>query len=77
MDTKIVIFGCGKLGHEAIDVLGSENIECFCDNNPALAGTEKYGKKVIHFNDLKEMQDDVAVIICANIRYGNSYARAE
>ncbi len=77
MNKKIVIFGCGKLGHEAIDVLGSENIECFCDNNLALAGTEKYGKKVISFDELQERYNDAAVMICANIRFGNSYAMAE
>lgn len=32
---------------------------------------------MISFDELKEMYDDVAVIICANIRYGNSYAIAE
>lgn len=77
MDKRIIIFGCGKLGHEAIDVLGSENIECFCDNNPILAGMEKYGKRVIAFEELKGKYSDAAVIICANIRFGNAYAMAE
>ncbi len=76
MNKRVVIFGCGKLGHEAIDVLGSENIECFCDNNPALAGTVKYGKKVISFQELRKNYGDAAVIICANVRFGNAYAMA-
>lgn len=47
MDTKMVIFECGKLGHEAFNVLSGENVECFCDNSPTLIGTEQYGKSVI------------------------------
>lgn len=74
---NIVIFGCGKLGHEAIDVLGSEHIECFCDNNPALAGTEHYGKKVLSFREFGKQYHNQTVIICARIRFGNAYAMAE
>lgn len=77
MDTKIVIFGCGKLGHEALNVLGSEKVECFCDNNPTLIGTEQYGKSVISFDKLREMYSDAAVIICANVRFGNAWTMAE
>lgn len=48
MDKKVVIFGCGRLGHEAVLTFGNENIECFCDNNPGLIGKEKYGKILFH-----------------------------
>lgn len=77
MDTKIVIFGCGKLGHEAIDVLGSENVLYFCDNSPTMIGTEQYGKRVISFAELREIYNEVAVIICANVRCGNAWAMAQ
>ena len=77
MDKKIIIFGCGKLGHEAIGVLGSENIECFCDNNSELTGKEKYGKSVISFDELKRKYSNAVVMICANVRWGNAYAMAE
>lgn len=77
MNKNIIIFGCGKLGHEAIDVLGEENIECFCDNNPSLEGEEKYGKKIISFERLKTKYREAVIIICANVRWGNAYAMAE
>ena len=54
MSNKLIIFGSGKIGHEALVFFGSENISCFCDNNPKLAGTEKYGKPVISFEELKQ-----------------------
>lgn len=76
MNTKIVIFGCGKLGHEAIDVLGSENVLCFCDNSPKMIGTKQYGKQVISFAKLQETYSEAAVIICANVRYGNAWSMA-
>lgn len=77
MDAKMVIFGCGKLGHEALNVLGSENIACFCDNSPTLIGSEQYGKQVVSFEKLKESYSDAAVIICANARFGNAWAMAQ
>jgi len=77
MNKKFVIFGCGRLGHEAIEVLGSENIECFCDNNQALTGTKQYEKTVISFEKLKEKAKDAAVIICADIRKGHAWAIAD
>lgn len=73
VDKKIVIFGCGKLGHEAIETLGSDGIECFCDNSPELAGTDKYGKKVISFEELKNGYKNPAVMICADIRKGHAW----
>lgn len=77
MEQKIILFGCGKLGHHAVTVLGDENVECFCDNSPYLAGQEKYGKKVISFAELKNRYSGQPVIICADIRRGHAYAIAD
>ena len=44
MNDKMIIFGSGQIGHDALVFFGSENIDCFCDNNPVLRSTEKYGK---------------------------------
>lgn len=71
---NIIVFGSGQIGHDALLFLGSENIECFCDNNPSLAGTKKYGKIVISFEELKKFQDAVIVIAVAGY---NAYAIAE
>lgn len=60
---KIIIFGCGKIGHEALVFLGCENIYCFCDNNLLLGGTEKYGKLIITFEELKKDFIDAIVVI--------------
>lgn len=77
MDKKIVIFGSGKLGHEALLALGNENVECLCDNNPELTGKEKYGKRVISFDELKEKYSDATIMICADWQSGNAYAISE
>ena len=60
---KLVIFGSGKIGHDALIFLGSENIECFCDNNLSLKGTERYGKKIRSFEELRTNSKDVIVVI--------------
>lgn len=74
MDKKKILFGCGKLGYEALTFLGEENIESFCDNNPRLAGGEVYGKSVISFGTLKEQYRDAIVIICADFRHSTEIA---
>lgn len=68
---KRIIFGSGQYGHDALAFLGSENIDCFCDNNQRLAGTEKYGKPVLSFEQLKTENRDAVVIIAVaeNIAY--------
>lgn len=63
MGQKRIIFGSGQYGHDALAFLGSENVECFCDNNKSLVGTTKYGKPVISFAQLKEENRDAVVII--------------
>lgn len=75
MNTKIIIFGSGQIGHQALNFLGIENIWCFCDNNPQLVGTERYGKAIISFGELKENYFN-AVIVIAVGEY-DSYAIAK
>lgn len=72
---KIVIFGSGQIGREALTFLGNNNVVCFCDNASKLTGTEKYGKTVISFTDLKENYGKAIVIIAVAGRA--AYAIAE
>lgn len=60
---KIIIFGSGQFGYEALMFLGTENVYGFCDNNLALAGTEKYGKPIYSFETLKNEYTDFIVMI--------------
>ena len=69
MSNKLIIFGSGKIGHEALVFFGSENISCFCDNNPKLAGTEKYGKPVISFEELKQKRAIVIIAVAGSASY--------
>ena len=67
---NIVIFGSGQIGHDALMFFGSENIECFCDNNAALSGTERYGKVILSFSQLK-MKHKNAVVVIAVAGFGS------
>lgn len=71
MDKEIILFGCGKLGYEALEFLGEENIESFCDNNARLAEGVIYGKNVISFDTLRGRNRDAIVLICADFRHSN------
>lgn len=75
MQKKIIIFGSGQYGYDALSFFGDENVDCFCDNNPSLCGGEKFGKPVISFEELKaKCKDAIIVIAVAGI---GSYAIAE
>lgn len=63
---KMVIFGSGQFGYDALMYFGSESIGCFCDNNSSLAGTEKYGKLVISFEELKTKYRKAVVVIAVS-----------
>ncbi len=63
---KMVIFGSGQFGYDALMYFGSESIGCFCDNTSSLAGTEKYGKLVISFEELKTKYRKAVVVIAVS-----------
>jgi len=65
---KLILFGSGKMGKEALTYFGSDNIFCFCDNNPKLWGKEILGKKVISPSALKENEQNNIIILAADDR---------
>lgn len=62
-EKKVVIFGAGKFGHQAIDIY-KDRILFFVDNNVLLHGTEISGFKVRPIEALKEIED-VSVVIAS------------
>lgn len=70
---KYILFGCGKIGKEAVDYLGKENVCCFVDNNPERIGTDICGKRVISFDDLKKVYSDYTIVITASMNTSSVY----
>ena len=68
MENKyIVLFGAGKIGKEALNVIGSDYVYAFCDNfvqNDEC--TEKYGKRVISFDEYCKLHSDKILVITAS-----------
>lgn len=70
-ERKVIIFGASNGGDLVVNLLlrnhiKKENIVCFCDNNFNLWGEEKWKKKIISPNELKEYCDnykDVIIIV--------------
>ncbi|MCI8900952.1 MAG: FkbM family methyltransferase [Lachnospiraceae bacterium] len=61
----IVIWGCGHDGREAkrvLDVCGY-HLDCFCDSNSSLAGTQADGIQVISVDEMLEKCKGYSVII--------------
>lgn len=66
-EKHIILFGCGELGYQVLNLLGAGNVQCFCDNNTNLQGTEKWGKKVCSLKQVKEKYINYTVLICAKL----------
>lgn len=60
---KIILFGAGKIGKEALTYFGSKYISCFCDNDSDLWGKEVLGKKVISPSELKKYEKDSIILL--------------
>ncbi|MBZ0312899.1 LicD family protein [Clostridium butyricum] len=69
MKKKIILFGCGEIGYEALECFGSELIYCFADNNNI--NNYKYGKKVISFDEMLALSYEYYIIISTNLQ--NAY----
>lgn len=67
---EYIIFGAGKTGRAALNFLGYERVKCFADNNEARQ--EYYGKEVITFRTLKQMDPtDIIIVIASELYYEN------
>lgn len=65
MRKKVVLFGAGRFGKEAINWYGKENVDYFCDNNKYRIGEIFEGKRIISVDELINMKDKVIVIVCS------------
>lgn len=63
MKEKIILFGAGKIGNEAIAYYGKNNIKYICDNSLSLQGKRIEGIEVISFEKLKGIYDKYRIII--------------
>ncbi len=67
MTEKLILFGAGNMGRQALEFYGAANVHCFVDNNPALAGATYLGKPVISFTELLSIHGDYGLVIaCLN-----------
>nr|WP_325178856.1 glycosyltransferase [uncultured Oscillibacter sp.] len=65
-DRKLILFGAGFYGKEAVKYFGKERVQYFVDNNSALHGTMKEDVRVISFEELKEVHESYEIVISAS-----------
>lgn len=51
---KIILFGAGRDGREALEFFGENNIYCYIDNDEGKSGTLLNGKKILSYSELKD-----------------------
>ena len=61
---KIILFGSGYLGKEALRLFKSDNVVFFCDNKTN--GEIIEGKKVISYSELLKIHNDYIIVISVN-----------
>ena len=54
---KIILFGSGHMGRDALHVLGEENVYCYCDNY-ANSNKKIEGKPVISYRELLQIYNE-------------------
>lgn len=72
---KVILFGSGDYGYKGLHYLGEENVFCYVDNNSTLWGKEKYGKKIINFEELREIYQDYQIILSVDSKVSGILAK--
>lgn len=67
---KVILFGSGSWGREALSYFGEDNVFCFCDNS-VMQDEEKYvcGKMVISFQKLQQIHEQYMVVISTGVDF--------
>lgn len=67
---KLILFGAGHYGQNALSFFGEERVYCFCDNS-VKNGEEKEvcGKRVISFERFQEIYQDYIVVVCIKLEF--------
>lgn len=60
---KIILFGAGELGREALSFYGMENVEAFCDNDVSLSGSRISGKPVLSYEEFLNIRRDFKIVV--------------
>lgn len=62
MSQKIILYGSGNVGKEALDFFG-EDVVYFCESGQGGTGKTRYGKPVISIDRLEEISKDYILVI--------------
>ena len=67
---KIILFGAGYYGKDALSFFGAENVFCFCDNK-VKGDDEKEvcGKRVISFERFMDIWQEYIVVVCLKLEF--------
>ena len=60
---KIILFGAGELGREALQFYGMENVEAFCDNDASLSGINLSGKPILSYEELLNSWKNFRIVV--------------
>lgn len=70
-EEKIVIFGSGNFGREALDMLGEEKVAFFVDNNEMKNGDCIGNVYIWSFNHVREVLTDYQILVAVSPQYVN------
>lgn len=67
---KLILFGAGYYGKNALSFFGAGNVACFCDNAVRSKNEKEVcGKKVISFDRFMEICQEYIVVVCLKLEF--------
>lgn len=60
---KLILYGAGEIGNIWMERLGSDKVFAFADSSEKKVGSLVAGKKVLSVQELKEMKEEIAILI--------------
>lgn len=67
---KLILFGAGFMGKNALSFFGDEKVACFCDNAVKEKEEKEFrGKKVISFDRFMETWQEYIVVVCLKLEF--------
>lgn len=64
-DKKYILFGASVVGERILHVIGAEKVYCFVDNSPEKVGRTIEGKRVISFDEFRDISKEYHCLVTA------------
>lgn len=69
MEKKLILYGCGEIGRQWLERLGTDCVYAYSDSDTDLIGKMVHGKNVFSMDELRDIKDEALIFISTSLRY--------